>query len=143
MSRPMKIVTLVVLLIVAGVFSLLFIWPPINHVVTGQTAQYPDIQPQAYRMSQTRTAHTVVDAIEALDRFTLVSADIEAADIHAEVTTRSGRYTDDLHVWVEANGEGGAVVFMESSSRRGRADFGQNARTIRALFAELDERIGQ
>jgi uncharacterized protein (DUF1499 family) len=43
---------------------------------------------------------------------------------------------------VEPNGEGGSVVFAVSASRVGRGDFGQNARTLRRLFAALHENLG-
>lgn len=124
------------------VMALLSIWPPINDVTTGETAEYPDVQPRAYRFSQDRVTAAAAESIEALERFALVSVDEEAGVVVATADTRSGRWTDDITVRVEPNGDGGSIVFVRSASRVGRGDFGQNARNIEALQEAMDANLG-
>ena len=123
-------------------FTLLAVWPPINDVSTGETAQYPDVQPIAYRFSQPRVVAAAVESIEALERFDIVATDEATGVVEATATTRSGRFVDDVTVRVEANGEGGAIVFMRSRSRVGVGDLGQNARNIRQLQAQMNRNLG-
>jgi len=137
--RALAVVT--VLLVVAAATAMAT-WPPINDVTTGQTPEYPDLQPRAYNFSRDRVFYAVLECIEADDRMTPVSSDLATGVVQAEAQTLSRTFTDDLTVRVEPNGDGGAIVFVRSRSRVGRADFGQNARTIRRLFAALDERLG-
>lgn len=130
-----------VLLLVAGATAMA-IWPPINDVTTGQTPEYPDLQPRAYTFSRDRVFYAVLECIEADDRMTAVSSDLATGVVEAEAQTLSRTFTDDVTIRVEPNGDGGAIVFVRSRSRVGRADFGQNARTIQRLYTALDERLG-
>lgn len=120
----------------------LSVWPPINDVSTGATPEYPDIQPRAYRFSSPRVLAAAVESIDALERLERVEVDEERGVVLATATTRSGRFTDDVEIRVEPNGEGGALVFVRSRSRVGRADFGQNARTIRRIQQAMDDNLG-
>ena len=131
---------LAVLLFVA-VFAIITTWPPINDVSTGETPEYPDLQPRAYAFTRERVFHATLEVIDADQYLTAVTSDLEAGTIEAEAVTPSGRWTDDVSVRVEPNGEGGAIVFVRSRSREGKWDFGQNARTIERLLASLDSRL--
>lgn len=123
-------------------FTLLMIWPPINEVETGATPEYPDIQPRAYRFTQTRVIGAVEEVLEEIERFSHVETDLEAGVIRGEAISRTGWWIDDVEIRVEANGDGGAIVFMRSASRVGQADFGQNANNIRELFAAIEHNLG-
>lgn len=126
---------------VAGMVALAA-WPPINDVRTGETPEYPDLQPRAYRFSQPRVFAAAEESIVALEGFALVSADGESGTLEATAESRTGWFTDDVTIDVQANGEGGAIVFIRSRSRVGRGDFGQNARNVRALQAAMDANLG-
>ena len=131
---------LVVMLVV--VMALAMAWPPINRVEAGQTPQYPDIQPVAWSLSQSRVWNGVREVVAATDGWTEVGAHEGSGTVDFEARSRSRLFVDDVHVRVEPNGEGGSVVFAVSASRVGRGDFGQNARTLRRLFAALHENLG-
>lgn len=122
--------------------ALLTAWPPINVVETGATPEYPDIQPRAWSMSRDRVYAGALEVVDALDTFTLVDHDAAAGIVRAEALSRTGWWIDDVEIRVEANGAGGTLVFVRSASRVGRADFGQNARNIRAVLDALDENLG-
>ena len=127
---------------VVALFATMAIWPPINDVETGVTPQCPDVQPRAYRYSADRVLAAAEESVEALERFDLVTVDETTGLVEATATTRSGWFTDDVTIRVEANGDGGAIVFVRSRSRVGKGDFGQNARNIAAVQAAMDANLG-
>lgn len=131
-------VAVVLAVVLAAGFASLAAWPPINDVTTGETPEYPELQPRAYAFSRPRVVAAAVEAVGALRRFDLVSVDEDAGVVEATARTRSGLFTDDVTVRVEANGEAGSIVFVRSRSRVGRGDLGQNARNIRALQEAMD-----
>jgi len=137
-----RVLGAILAVLIVATFVSFAVWPPINDVETGSTPEYPDLQPRAYRFSADRVFSAAEESVEALERFSVVSADEEAGIVLATADTRSGRFTDDVNVRVEPNGDGGAVVFIRSSSRIGRGDFGQNARNIEALQLEMDLNLG-
>jgi len=116
-------------------------WPIINVVETGQTPEYPDIQPRMYRQPVERVFDAALHTIQRLPRWLLVSYRTESGEIRAEATTRVLRFHDDVLIRVTRRG-GETVVTVRSASRIGRGDFGQNARNIRAFFEELDRQVG-
>jgi uncharacterized protein (DUF1499 family) len=140
--RAGRVLTAVLGLLLVATFASFAIWPPINDVETGATPEYPDIQPRDYRFSADRVLSAASESVEALERFEVVSVDEEAGVVAATADTPSGRFTDDITVRVEANGDGGAIVFVRSQSRVGKGDFGQNARNIEALQQAMDTNLG-
>ncbi len=141
LAKRARIVLLVVgLSFGAFTFVSMMIWPPINHVSTGQTAQYPDIQPQSYRFSQARVYNAAIEVLDAERRFAVSERHDEAHIVNGTARTRF--FTDDMVIRVQPNGDGGSIVFVSSRSRVGKSDFGQNARNIRQFFAALDRNLG-
>lgn len=57
-------------------------------------------------------------------------------DMHLERNTRIFRWKDDIRVWFRA-ADKGTELWVDSCSRIGRGDLGQNARNIRELFRLL------
>jgi uncharacterized protein (DUF1499 family) len=73
-------------------------------------------------------------------RWTVMTSRSEAGEIRAGAATRVHRIADDVTIrLVERNDA--AVVHVRSASRVGRRDVGQNARNVRAFFAELDQEL--
>ncbi len=137
-----KVIAALLAILVVGSFSTLAVWPPINDVETGATPEYPEIQPRDYRFSADRVLAAASESVEALERFEFVSVEEDSGIVIATAATRSGRFIDDITVRVEANGDGGAIVFIRSQSRVGKGDFGQNARNIVALQTAMDSNLG-
>ena len=143
-----------VLLIATGLLGtvLLLAWPWINVVETGRTPEYSDLVPQSYRAEPERVFDAALHAIHRLSRWTLIAVHPEAGEIRAEARTLVLRFVDDIHIKI-ASADTGAqelepltkdprtVVGVRSASRVGRADFGQNARNVRAFFAALNRQL--
>jgi len=124
---------------VVAAIALLKSWPVINVVETGQTPEYPDVQPRLYLASRDRVSDAVLRAISRVPRWTLISRPGQE-DFRVEAKTMLLRFVDDVTIRVAEQG-GGTVVNVRSASRVGRGDFGQNARNIRAFFLELDRQM--
>jgi uncharacterized protein (DUF1499 family) len=122
---------LIVLRVTAAV-----IWPTINDVRTGATAEYPDIQPQRF----SKPADQVFAAALATARemgLEITAQSAEKGEIQAVATTRVFRFKDDVTITVARDG----TVNVHSRSRIGKGDLGANARRIRDFQARLGTRL--
>jgi len=124
-------------LVGAGLIASL-IWPPINHVQTGETPEYADLLPQRFDQPYYRVFDAALATAQALG-WKVEIEDRNAGEIHAVATTLF-RFKDDVMITVSRDGEG-AVVNVRSRSRTGKGDFGTNARRIRRFQAELAKRV--
>lgn len=126
------------LLALAGAALYAFLaWPRINVVETGKTPEYPDLQPRAFKASPERVTKGVKSALATLPRWRLVGEGTGPAggEIQALHTTLVGLEYD---VMIRIRSEKGRTqVSVKSKSRSLDWDFGQNARNIRELIAEL------
>ena len=120
----------------------LLAWPLINVVETGKTPEYPALLPRHYQISPEEVYEAVLLVVREVPHWRLTASDSSLRTLHVESTTRFLRFVDDIDVRVEADGDG-AHVFVRSASRVGTGDFGQNARTIRALFESLDRTLAR
>ena len=129
------------LLVVAMIASAM-IWPVIDAVETGVTAQYPEIQPRYYSTAPERIFEEARESVEALPNWELVVVDRRQERIEAERTAGVVRIVSDVSIRVEPVTEFVSQVHVRSASRVGKGDLGQNARNIEEFFAELDGRLG-
>jgi uncharacterized protein (DUF1499 family) len=129
-------------LLVAGAVAAALAWPRINDVETGRTPEYPDLQVRTYRGDVATVARAAQKAVERLPRWTFVGAGQGpgGAEVKAVHKTLVLRFSDDVTVRVRTMG-GRSAVSVRSRSRVGKWDFGQNARNIRELLAELDREL--
>ena len=138
-----------IILLASSPFALGLIWPRINDVRTGETPQYPDIQPQRFN----RPMKEVFDAALAVAKDSgweirlteaasgeLAQGTPAQGTIEATATTRLFKFKDDVTITVTNEG-GASVVNVRSKSRIGKGDLGTNARRIRAFQAELAKRL--
>jgi uncharacterized protein (DUF1499 family) len=129
---------LVLLAIVAGAALALTAWPRLNEVETGRTPEYPDLQAQEYTAGEARVVDAVKDAMARLPGWTLVGSGRGpgGSAVTGVRTTRWLRFKDEVSVKILRN-QGKSRVSIRSRSRIGKWDFGQNARNVRELQAEL------
>ncbi|AWV89598.1 DUF1499 domain-containing protein [Bradymonas sediminis] len=118
------------------------IWPVINEVETGMSAEYPEIQPQYYTTDPQRVFEETRASVESLDAWTLVSQDAAQYRLKAQRETQVFGFIDDVSIRVEPVTEFVTRIHVKSASQIGKGDFGQNARNIKELFAALDARLG-
>ncbi|MCA9640315.1 MAG: DUF1499 domain-containing protein [Polyangiaceae bacterium] len=115
------------------------VWPIINDVATGETAQYPDIKPQRFNHPPEQVLEAAGGAVRSLPNWKVESQ--SDGELHAIRTTRLFRFKDDIWVRVSKTDDGWTKVWIRSKSRVGKGDFGQNARNIRELQAALSSRL--
>ena len=117
-------------------------WPRINDVETGRTPEYPDLAVQRFTGTEERVARSARAAVEALPGWELVGSGRGpgGAELQAVARTRVLRFKDDVTVRIRRR-EGLTEVSVRSRSRVGKADFGQNARNIRAFQSELERQM--
>ena len=133
---------LVLALVAAGAAVALTRWPRINDVETGRTPEYPDLQVREYSQSEQAVLKAAQKAVESIPRFTFVAAGHGpgGAEIQAVAATRVFKFKDDLTIRIRRQG-GRTRVGVRSHSRKGKWDFGQNARNIREFQAALDREL--
>ena len=112
------------------------IWPKINDVRTGETPQYPDLQPQRFPGKPLTTVfEAVLEVAEELE-WEIREANADAGLIEAVATVPIFRFRDDVTITLSTS-EGGTLVHVRSRSRVGKSDLGENARRIRKFQARL------
>ena len=127
-------------LLVGGVLISGLIWPRINDVKTGETPEYPELQPQRFNVAIVR----VFDASLATARemgWEIVNESREAGEIEAVDTTKILRFKDDVTITIKPGTGENCTVYVHSRSRVGKCDLGANARRIVRFQTELAKRL--
>jgi len=132
---------LILIVVVIGLIALFTAWPLISDVETGKTPQYPDLTTHAYAASPEAVSKAVEASVGALPRWTFVGAGHGPGghEIKAVHATSLG-LKDDVTIRVRREG-GKSVMSVRSKSQSWSFDFGQNARNIRELVADVDQRL--
>jgi uncharacterized protein (DUF1499 family) len=132
----------VVLAVVIGAVWGATAWPRISDVETGRTPEYPDLQVKVYSRGPEKVANAAEQAIKNLPRWTLVGQGRGPGghSLQAVHETRLFGFKDEVTVEIRRDGQF-TKVRIRSRSRTGRWDFGQNARNIRELQAEMDRQV--
>ena len=124
-------------------YGLLFAWPVSDAVETGQSAAWPELQPQAFSSGVERVGAGVEEELEAAGY--LVEARRSTGSDIEIMASRPGwlvRPRQEVRARVEANGSGGAVVHVRVHAPERRLDLGSNARAVRELQAGIARNVG-
>lgn len=92
-----------------------------------------------YERSLSEVLSAVGRAIERLPRWSMVAA-TETERLHAVRETRLLRFKDDVTIRVLPD-NGGARMELESASRIGKGDLGQNPRNLQELLDAVDREL--
>lgn len=129
------------------------LWPKINDVRTGETPQYPDLQPQRFAG---RTAAEIFEQTLVVVRemdWEIREANRDQGVIEAVATVPVFRFRDDVTITITTQSSAGpgspdsaapdsaVIVNIRSRSRVGKSDLGENARRIRRFQTALAARI--
>lgn len=114
--------------------------PRINDVATGETPEYPGIQPLRLPAPPEVVFAAVRRVAAEMPGWRRIVVDDATRELRAEAVTRIFRFVDDVTVRVAAEGTG-SRVWMRSRSRLGKGDLGANARRIRTFLAALAEAV--
>ncbi len=128
-----------IILLASSPFMLGLIWPRINDVRTGETPQYPDIQPQRFNQPGDKVFAAAL-AVAQASGWEIRLTDLQQGIIEAAATTRLLKFKDDVTITLTQENDV-TVVNLRSKSRLGKNDFGTSARRIRAFQAELAKRL--
>lgn len=109
-------------------------YPNVN--IPRQRKAYPDLKPAVRDDAPESAYEAALAAARRMPRWSVIAADAAARVIEAVATTGLMRFKDDVVIEVRPKGTGSAV-HVRSKSRVGKADFGANAKRIRAYFEEL------
>jgi uncharacterized protein (DUF1499 family) len=133
---------LLVLGIVIGAVWAATAWPRINDVETGKTPEYPDLKVKIYSQSPEKVAKAGEEAIRSLPRWTLVGQGKGPGgySLQAVHETKVFHFKDEVTIEIRREGQW-TKMKVRSRSRKGKWDFGQNARNIRELLAEVDRHV--
>jgi uncharacterized protein (DUF1499 family) len=133
---------LLVLGIVIGAVWAATAWPRINDVETGKTPEYPDLKVKIYSQSPEKVAKAAEEAIRSLPRWTLVGQGKGPGghSLQAVHETKVFHFNDEVTIEIRREGQW-TKMKVRSRSRKGKWDFGQNARNIRELLAEVDRHV--
>jgi hypothetical protein len=102
-----------------------------------QRKAYPDLKPAVFGESVSSTFRRAHDRALEMEGWEVVFTDEEAGVFQVVAQTPLFRFRDDVVIEVR-EGENGSEVHVRSRSRLGKADFGTNARRIRAYLAGLE-----
>jgi uncharacterized protein (DUF1499 family) len=126
-------------------------WPPINAVATGRTPEYPELRPLLLRYSPPVVLARAVETVEQLHGWRLLEVVHAQAPrvalVRAEAETPVMGYVDDVTIQISALAHERTpalellrvptIVHVESASRVGRSDLGQNARNVQRFLGAL------
>ena len=135
-------IIVVIILLAMSPMVLIRIWPMINDVSTGQTPEYPDIQPQRFPGLAAGEAFDHCLAAAESMKWELREANRDQGVIEAVATVPIFRFRDDVTLTI-SDEAGAAVVNVRSRSRVGKSDLGENARRIRRFQSALAARVAK
>ena len=114
-------------------------WPAIHDVKTGETAEYPNVQPQSFAHPAYRVYDAALATAQSLG-WEIIGEDRNAGEIQAVATVPIVHFKDDVTITVKPDGTHTAVN-VRSRSRVGKGDLGVNARRILRFQEELAKRL--
>jgi len=138
-TKPRLALGLLLVLLAVAALTSACMWPLINDVKTGQTPQYPKLQPQRFSAGSDTVYAAALAAAKAIG-LEIIAADEAKGEIRGIATTRILRFKDDVTITISREGNA-TVVNIRSASRVGKGDFGANARRIEKLQAEIASRL--
>lgn len=126
--------------LLGGVLISSLLWPRTNDVKTGETPEYPELQPQHFMVPAYRAFDATLATVQEFG-WEITREDREAGEIEVVATTRIFRFKDDVTITIKPGIGENCTVYVHSRSRVGKGDFGTNARRILRFQAELAKRL--
>jgi uncharacterized protein (DUF1499 family) len=109
-----------------------------NMASTSPTPQFPELRTRTYATSPQEVLKATEDTIRSMPNWTLVSSDPLTGTIHAEKVFLM--FTNDVIVHLTPDAAK-TQVDVQSQSRVGKGDFGENRRHIAQLLWGLDQKL--
>lgn len=112
-----------------------------NRAETRPDARDSRLRGRKYTLPFAKAWGLVLQVAHEQSRWTIVSADPAAGEVHAEARTALWRSTHDVQIRLSLDTAGLTRVDLTSASRSRWGDFGIHARRIARFLQELDLRI--
>lgn len=113
-------------------------WPHLDTVETGRTPEYPELRPRDYAAAEPETSSAVKATLDRLG-WRFVGAGRGAGGSEIQATTRGRVLPTEHEVTIRMQRTGSRTrVSVRAHSRTFQWDFGEDARLIERLQAELD-----
>ena len=113
-----------------------------NRAATGHDHWDPRLRGRTYHIPfETVWRAALALAGGELRRWKVVQSDDYEGVIEAEAKTFFMRYVDDVRIHIYLDEDAQTRVDVVSQSRKGRADFGTNARRAARFFRALDRKV--
>lgn len=108
---------------------------------TDPDSAHPRLKGRTYGIPFDRVWNEVLELVTDRPRWTVVRTDDEAGVIEATAESLVFRFVDDVRISITLDENGQTRVDLFSSSRKGWADFGTNARRIGRFTRDLDRTL--
>jgi hypothetical protein len=113
-----------------------------NQVATAADHWDPRLRGRTYAIPFERVWQaSLALANGGLRRWKVIDSDDVEGIINAESRTFVWRFVDDVRIRVYLDEDAQTRVDVESKSRKGRADYGTNARRVHRFLRALDRRV--
>lgn len=126
---------------VSGHVSRLFTGLTTHQAATDPRREDSRLRGRTYAISFEKVWSGALDLIQAKRGWVVTQADDAIGFIHAEVTTLIFRFVDDVEIRIFLDENAQTRVDLLSTSRKGKADFGTNARRIGGFIKSLDRHL--
>lgn len=113
-----------------------------NHAATAQDHWDPRLRGRTYAVPFEQVWQTALAlANGGLRRWNVIDSDDTEGVINAESRTFVWRFVDDVRIRISLDEDAQTRVDVESRSRKGRSDFGKNARRVAHYLRALDRKV--
>lgn len=120
-----------------GFFTRIGAYLSTNVAETSENSPYPELHPRTYPHKPKTLFHHLKQAIQHLN-WTILSSDLDAGEMHIEISTPLWKFKDDMWIRIEPIHERETKLMIRSASRIGQGDLGANIRHILDLYNALD-----
>ncbi|MFP3947508.1 MAG: DUF1499 domain-containing protein [Longimicrobiales bacterium] len=114
-----------------------------NEVETGPEHDDPALRGRTYGIPFDMVWRAALRVAEGRRRWTITRRDDLEGRIVIEATTLVFKFVDDMEVNISLDENAQTRVDARSSSRKGKADLGTNARRLRRFFRDLDREVAR
>lgn len=114
-----------------------------NEVATDPNHEDPALRGRTYGIPFDTVWRAALRVAQDRGRWTITRRDDLEGRIEIEAKTLVFKFVDDMEVDISLDDNAQTRVDARSSSRKGKADLGTNARRLRRFFRDLDREVAR
>jgi len=124
-----------------GLAERLSIYLTQHTAATSDNHAFPELRTPVFNMAAADLLNVVIEVVIELG-WRIRQIDEEDLIMSVVITTPIFHFSDDLVVQVKSGKSGGSTLTIDSTSRKGKADFAANAGHIQILIQQVRQRTG-